>query len=323
MSTLRERGLIVTADDFGLHPSVNAAVERAHRDGILTAASLMVGAPAAEDAIARAHALPGLRVGLHVVLADGPSVLPARVIPDLVDGRGRFGVRMARDGARIFCLPRVRRQLALEIRAQFEAFAASGLPLDHVNAHKHFHLHPTILSLIIHIGREFGLHAIRFPRETGPPGQSAPGWLVPWLALLEARLDAAGIGHNDYVAGIRQSGRFDEPALLGALCSLPTSGIGELYLHPALCSGAAIAPSMRGYRHADEFAALVSPRVRAVCGALRALGWRFGGFADLVAAAGQPPCHADAPPDRHAAGLPPSLRAHAAADRASDSRDGP
>jgi hopanoid biosynthesis associated protein HpnK len=283
MRAARAQGLIVTADDFGLHTSVNAAVERAYRDGILTAASLMVGAPACADAIARAHALPGLRTGLHLVLADGPSVLPPRAIPDLVDARGYFGARMARDGARFFCLPRVQRQLALEIRAQFESFAASGLMLDHVNAHKHFHLHPTILSLILRIGREFGLRSVRLPRETGPP---AILWLQPWLALLKARLDAAGIVHNDYVIGIRQSGRFDEPALLAALRSLPTSGIGELYLHPALASGAVIAPSMRGYRHADEFAALVSPRVRAACGALRDQGWRFGGFADLVGATG-------------------------------------
>jgi hopanoid biosynthesis associated protein HpnK len=282
---LRPPGLIVTADDFGLHPSVNAAVERAHRDGILTAASLMVGASAAADAIARAHALPGLRVGLHLVLADGPAVLPPRAIPDLVDGSGRFGTRMASAGMRFFCLPRVRRQLAREIRAQFDAFAASGLALDHVNAHKHFHLHPTILSLVIRIGREFGLRAVRLPRETGPPWQSG-AWLRPWLALLEARLDAARIAHNDYVIGIRQSGRFDEPALLAALRGLPASGIGELYLHPALDSGAAIAPSMRGYRHAAEFAALVAPRVRATCDALRARGWRMGGFADLVPASG-------------------------------------
>lgn len=331
MSTLRGRGLIVTADDFGLHPSVNAAVERAHRDGILTAASLMVGAPAAKDAIDVAHASPGLRVGLHLVLADGASVLPPRAIPDLVDAQGRFGARMVRDGARFFCLPRVRRQLALEIRAQFEAFAATGLALDHVNAHKHFHLHPTVLSLILGIGREFGLRSVRLPRETGPP---SPSWLRLWLALLEARLDAAGIGHNDYVMGTRQSGRFDEAALLDALCNLPTSGIGELYLHPALASGAAIAPSMRGYRHAAEFAALVSPHVRAVCGALRAQGWRFGGFADLAAAAGdkrgidgagtggtggEPVHRADAPTGTNPAGVAPRLRAHGAAQHAADS----
>ncbi|MCS0587590.1 hopanoid biosynthesis-associated protein HpnK [Massilia norwichensis] len=269
--------MIITADDFGLHPSVNQAVERAHREGVLSAASLMVGAPAAGDAIARARACPRLRVGLHLVLADGAPVLPPRAIPDLVDAGGRFGSRMVRDGCRFFGLPRVRGQLAREIRAQFEAFAASGLALDHVNAHKHFHLHPTVLGLILQIGREFGLRAVRLPREAG-----LPLWLRPWLALLAARLDTAGIAHNDYIVGLRQSGRFDESNLLAALADLPPAGIGELYLHPALVSGAAISPSMPGYRHADEFAALVSPRTRQACSRLRDGGVRFGGFADLA-----------------------------------------
>jgi hopanoid biosynthesis associated protein HpnK len=281
-------GLIITADDFGLHESVNRAVECAHRDGVLSAASLMVGAPAAPDAIARARACPGLAVGLHLVLADGASVLPPRAIPDLVDSSGWFGNRMVREGVRFFCLPRVRRQLAMEIRAQFEEFAASGLRLDHVNAHKHFHLHPTILGLIIDIGREFGLRAVRLPREAGPPplpNAWLPLLLNPWLALQQARLDAAGIVHNDYIVGLRESGRLDEAALLGALDRLPPRGVGELYLHPAVESGAAIAASMRGYRHADEFAALLSPRVRKACVRLRACGFRFGGFADLTAPA--------------------------------------
>jgi len=272
-------GLIITADDFGLHESVNRAVLRAHRDGVLCAASLMVGAPAAPDALAVARDCPGLRVGLHLVLADGAAVLPPHCIPDLVDASGRFGSRMVRDGLRFFCLPRVRRQLAAEIRAQFEAFAASGLALDHVNAHKHFHLHPTVLSLILGIGREFGLRAVRLPYEAG-----LPMWLRPWLLLLRAHLDAAGIAHNDYLLGLHLSGRFDEEALLAALAQLPPSGVGELYLHPALASGAEIAASMAGYRHADEFAALVSPRVAAARASLRAGGYRFGGFADLLPA---------------------------------------
>ncbi len=273
-------GLIITADDFGLHPSVNRAVERAHCEGVLAAASLMVGAPAAVHAIERARAHPRLRVGLHLVLADGRPVLPPRAIPDLVDAGGRFGNRMVRDGFRFYCLPHVRRQLALEIRAQFEAFAASGLELDHVNAHKHFHLHPTILALVIGIGRDFGLHAVRLPRAAGPPPRSQV-WLRPWLALQRARLEAAGIGHNDYIVGLELSGRFDEAALLAALQRLPQAGIGELYLHPALVSGAAVGESMPAYRHADEFAALVSPRVQRACARLRARGFRFGGFADL------------------------------------------
>jgi len=267
-----KRGLIVTADDFGLHPAVNEAVELAHRDGVLTAASLMVGAPAAADAVARAQRLPRLRVGLHLVLADGAAVLPRAAIPALVDAEGRFGDRMARDGVRFFFLPAVRRQLAAEIRAQFEAYAATGLPLDHVNAHKHFHLHPTVLSLILSIGRDYGLRAVRLPAETG-----APALLRPWLRLLARRLDAAGIAHNDNVVGIEHSGHMDENLMLEALRKLP-AGVTEIYLHPATASGSVIATSMPDYRHADELAALLSPRVRA---AVEGLGIPLGGFGDL------------------------------------------
>jgi hopanoid biosynthesis associated protein HpnK len=275
--TNRRPGLIITADDFGLHTSVNRAVELAHRKGVLSAASLMVAAPAAADAIARARACPSLRVGLHLVLADGQAILPRDTIPDLADAHGRFGEQMAYDGARFFFLPRVRRQLAAEIHAQFKAFAASGLALDHVNTHKHFHLHPTILSMMIDIGRPFGLRAIRLPRETG-----MPLLLKPWLALLRRKLTAAGIAHNDYMAGIAQSGRYDEAALLDTLARLPGQGVGEIYLHPALISGAEVGASMPAYRHADEFAALISPRVRLALDQLALRGFRFGGFSDLL-----------------------------------------
>jgi len=272
--TKRRPGLIITADDFGLHESVNQAVELAHREGVLSATSLMVAAPAAANAIARARALPSLRVGLHLVLTDGQAILPHAAIPDLVDAEGCFGERIARDGVRFFCLPWVRRQLVAEIRSQFEAFAASGLTLDHVNTHKHFHLHPTLLRLIIDIGRPFGLRAIRWPNET-----RAPLLLKPWLALSRWKLSAAGIRHNDYMVGIERSGKFNEAALLDTLAQLPRKGVGEIYLHPALVSGAEIGPSMPNYRHADEFAALISPRVRA---ALDRLGVHVGGFSDLL-----------------------------------------
>jgi hopanoid biosynthesis associated protein HpnK len=279
--------LIVTADDFGLHPAVNRAVERAAREGILTAASLMVGAPAAADAVRRARDLPALAVGLHLVLADGWSVSPPSRIPALVDGQGRFGGNMVRDGVRFFALPAVRRQLEAEIRAQFEAFADTGLPLDHVNAHKHFHLHPTLLEMLLRIGGEFGLRAVRLPREPAWAARRAGGTLArstvagllsPWLALMRRRLRAARIAHNDYVFGMADSGAMDEARLLEVLARLP-QGVTEIYLHPAVESGAAISPSMRGYRHADELAALLSPRVRA---ALAACGAATGGFRGIV-----------------------------------------
>ena len=113
-----------SADDFGLSLAVNDAIEHAHRDGILDAASLMVAGPAAADAVRRARALPGLRVGLHLVVIEGPAVLAPREIPDLVDATGQFPRDQFGLGMRYFFLPRVRRQLAAEIRAQFAAFAA-------------------------------------------------------------------------------------------------------------------------------------------------------------------------------------------------------
>ncbi|WP_144138196.1 hopanoid biosynthesis-associated protein HpnK [Paraburkholderia sp. BCC1884] len=270
----KPRGLIVTADDFGLHTRVNLAVERAHRDGVLSTASLMIGAPAAGDAVERARALPRLRVGLHLVLADGDAVMPRAAIADLLDKQGRFGDSMVRDGVRFFCLPHVRGQLEREIRAQFEAFAKTGLTLDHVNTHKHFHLHPTVLGLILAIGREYGMRAMRLPFEP-----NAPLWLRPWIARVRARLDRAGVVHNDYVVGIAGSGAMDEAAWLAALADLP-QGVGEIYCHPALAGDRALSHGMREYRHADELQALLSPRVAA---AIRALGIRLGGFADVLA----------------------------------------
>src|SRR5580704_497275 len=158
---------IFSADDFGLTGAVNEAVELAHREGALTHASLMVAGPAAADAVRRTRALPGLRVGLHLVVIEGPAVLPPAEIPDLVDAAGQFPSDQVRLGIEYFFRPRVRRQLAAEIHAQFTAFAATGLTLDHANAHKHMHLHPTVGRLLIAIGREFGLPAVRIPAE--PP----------------------------------------------------------------------------------------------------------------------------------------------------------
>ncbi len=280
--------LIVTADDFGLHEAVNEAVERATKAGILTAASLMVAAPAAADAIRRARELPRLRVGLHLVLADGRAALAPDLIPALADGSGHMNDRMFVNGVRFFAFPRVRRQLEAEIRAQFAAFARSGLRLDHVNVHKHFHLHPTLLEMLLEIGRDYGVSAVRVPDEPLWFAARGGGWfsaagtaaLYPWNGLMKRRLRAARILHNDSIFGVAASGAMDEDKLLAILARLP-AGITEIYLHPATRSGNSIASSMAGYRHADELAALLSPRVRA---AVSAAEIDRGGYADALLA---------------------------------------
>lgn len=276
------RRLIVTADDFGAAPEVNEAVERAHTEGILTAASLMVAAPAAADAVARARRLPRLRVGLHLVLVEGRPVLPPGLVPDLVDGTGHFRADMARAGAAMFFLPRVRRQLRAEIAAQFDAFAATGLALDHVNAHKHFHLHPTIADEIVRQAAQRGVKGARVPLE--PQGVLArveprkPSFTValtaPFARALRTRFARAGIAAPDSVFGLAWSGAMTAARVKGLVANLP-QGLTEMYLHPATGAYPGSAP---GYRYADELAALTQPGMAAL---IAAHNIELGGFADF------------------------------------------
>ena len=272
--------LVVTADDFGADEAVNEAVEIAHREGVLTAASLMVTGDAAADAVARARRLPGLGVGLHLVLVEGRPALPPEVIPDLVNNFGEFRTNMALAGLRFAVSPAVRRQLAAEIEAQFGAFAATALPLDHVNAHKHFHVHPTIGRLVIEAARRHGARAIRTPIEPGSPMGTAR-LAVVFARRLRARAIRAGLTAPDRVFGLADSGRMDEARVVAALTGV-SDGLNELYLHPAMRDDwPGHAP---GYRYRAEHAALTAPAVRE---AIAATGARLGRFADFAGRPGR------------------------------------
>jgi chitin disaccharide deacetylase len=249
--------LIVNADDFGAAPEVNEAVERAHREGILRSASLMVGAAAAADAIERAHQMPNLAVGLHVVLVNGRPVLPAQQVPDLVDERGVFLTDLVRAGFRFFFRPGARAQLAAEIRAQFERFAQTGLALDHADAQSHMHVHPTVFALILTIGREYGLRAVRIPRE--PYGGTRT--IEPWLALMRVRARRAGIACNDYAFGVNEAGALTEQRVLEIVDQLP-DGVTELFFHPATAAFEGADRGTERFAWAEELAALTSPHVR-------------------------------------------------------------
>ncbi|HXA22741.1 MAG TPA: hopanoid biosynthesis-associated protein HpnK [Acetobacteraceae bacterium] len=258
-----QRRVVFTADDFGLSDGVNEAVEWAHRDGILNAASLMVAGPAAADAVRRARALPSLRVGLHLVVIEGPAVLRPADIPDLVDLHGQFPSDQFRLGVNYFFRTRVRRQLAAEIRAQFAAFAATGLTLDHANAHKHMHLHPTVGRLMIDIGREFGLPALRVPAE--PPAVLARcgtrvglggHTLYYWTRLLRRQARVAGIATNDHCFGLAWSGHMTIERVRRLMAELP-DGLNEVYFHPGVRQDTALQRLMADYEHEAELAALL------------------------------------------------------------------
>lgn len=261
----------MTGDDFGVSEAVNEAIEQANKNGILTTTSLMVGASAMDDAVARARRLPSLQVGLHIVLVRGQSVLAHNQIPDLVDREGNFSSHLVSAGVNYFFKSTVRRQLEAEIRAQFAAFRETGLPLDHVNAHNHYHMHPTVLGLIIKVGREFGLKAVRVPSEPFIQSWRAAHeglwrrlitamFLGPWAALVRWRLAQAGLQSNDHVFGLHDTGHMTPGHVLEVIANLP-AGISEMYFHPATHKWPEMDPAMKGYQCEQELAALTSAEV--------------------------------------------------------------
>ncbi len=230
----------------------------------------MVGAPAAADAVARARRLERLHVGLHLVLASGHPVLPPAAIPALVGADGAFGDGLVGPSFRFVFDAAAQAQLEREIRAQFEAFRATGLALDHANAHRHLHLHPTVARLMLAVGREYGLKAVRVPSEPLRPLRRAsarPSELAvaalhrPFAALLRRRVRAAGLAANDHLLGLAWTGAMTEDRVLRLIETMP-AGVSELYLHPAAERSAPLARAMPAYRHTEELAALLSRAVR-------------------------------------------------------------
>jgi hopanoid biosynthesis associated protein HpnK len=218
-----------------------------------------------------------------VVLVEGAPALPPEKVPGLIDSNGRFRTDMARLGFDIAVRPSVRAQLRAEIEAQFHAYQTTGLALDHVNAHKHFHMHPMIANDIIAIGRRYGLRALRVPREPAaivtavePGTRGFPPFVAPWTRLLARRARRAGLRAPDRVFGLAWSGAMSAERLDGLIPRLP-GGLTEIYFHPATRDG--FTESAPGYRYAGEFAALTDARIIALT---RRPDVTLGGFSDFL-----------------------------------------
>jgi len=260
MAAPEKRRLIVNADDFGRSHSINEAVIRAHRDGILTTASLMVNEPGCGEAVTLAGKNPRLGVGLHLVLLQGHSALPPEKIPGLVNARGEFSNSPVGAGMNYFFKRSLREQLRAEIHAQFEKFHATGLPLDHVNGHLHLHLHPTVFKILMDDADKLGIRHFRLTRDClARSRRMARGnWfyrvshalIYEWLSSRARNpLRERGIRHAEITFGLLQNARVDEEYVLKLLPELPP-GDSELYSHPSLDE----------FKH--EFDALVSPRAK-------------------------------------------------------------
>jgi len=260
------RQLAFTADDLGASSRVNTAVARAARDGVLTGASWMAGGAAAEPALRLTREIPELAVGVHLTCVLGRSVLPASSIPALVDVDGNFPRSPFVQGLRLVSSPAARRQLRDELRAQIERCLAGGCVPRHLDAHLDFQVHPVVFPIITTLAREYGIRAIRLPRDPLLPAlafdrrhllrKCAEAAVFILLCRRAVRIaEAHGLRVADRVYGHHQTGAVDERYVLTVVqgCS---EGVSEFYCHP----GAAAGPD-------PELAALLSPAVRAECDA--------------------------------------------------------
>lgn len=259
-----ERQLAFTADDFGVSSRVNDAVMRAAREGVLTGASWMAAGAAAGPALRLAHELPHLAIGVHLTCVFGRSVLPASVIPALVDRDGNFPRSPVVQGLRLVASPAARTQLRAELRAQVERCLAAGHVPRHLDAHLDFQVHPVVFPIIAALAKEYAIPAVRLPRDPLKPAlafdprhvvrKCAEATIFFLLCRRAARLaEDYRLRVAERVYGHHQTGALDERYVLTVIRDLP-EGVSELYCHP----GAAPGPD-------PELTALLSPDVRAAC----------------------------------------------------------
>jgi chitin disaccharide deacetylase len=275
-----EKFAVFVADDFGRSSSVNLAIAEAHDRGILSAASIMAGEKAFDEAVRISKIRHRLSVGLHVTLCDGKSVLPHTEIPGIVDTQGCFETNPARAWIK-YWTPGLRKQLDLEIGAQFDRLEKAGIKPDHVDSHHHLHMHPLLFTLISRHASRRGVRWVRIPCEPLKQvfhARNAARGASPFLEWAvfralrffykRAKARTHGLRALPYVYGLSRTGQVDEQYLFDLF---PQSEKHmEIFFHPDIATES-------GRRELD---ALLSGVVRK---RLETLGIHIAGYGELSA----------------------------------------
>ncbi|MCL2304623.1 MAG: ChbG/HpnK family deacetylase [Planctomycetaceae bacterium] len=236
--------VILNADDLGYSPAVNRAILHAASAGTLTAASLMVNMPFAEEAVkAVRKSVPNLSLGLHFCLTSGRAVAPTEQIPLLVDSDGRF--RHGFPGLwRLLCSPQkgeALEQIRIEFFAQRERmdqFASEhDLRFDHLDSHQHVHVFPEVFDILEEEAQKRNF-TLRVPREFLGSGKRILRRFFAWFPsglLKKGILDYHLRKRTQTVGyyGILETGKMD----LGAFCwifeTLTSGKVYEINVHPS------------------------------------------------------------------------------------------
>jgi predicted glycoside hydrolase/deacetylase ChbG (UPF0249 family) len=241
--------VIVHADDFGLHPSLNAGIELAHRDGLVSSASLMPLGPAFSDALRRIHALPNLDLGLHFTLV-GVSGLPPTLGAFLsAYARGQMPPSL----------------VEAHLNSQFDALG--GVSVSHIDSHQHLHALPSIMRVVCRFASQRGIPCVRLPID-GPPHAAVPparraqaAALAVMARLSHQYIRAYGLTTSDFFSGMAVSGHLTAPTL-AAYLENARPGLTEIVCHPGDDNQTLANAFDWGYDWQGEFAALCSPEAR-------------------------------------------------------------
>ena len=248
--------LIFNADDFGFTRDVNEGIVQAHREGVLTATTLMANGDAFEHALVCARETPSLDIGVHLVLVQGQSVAtPGRALPETLQDLARALLR---------------RDLALyaEMSAQIRRIVDAGIQPSHIDTHKHAHLFPPVLEAVARVAKEFEIPWVRRPFDygTGVGAGIAKRAVATGMKLMRPKFAKAfaGLRMTDYFTGFSITGTLDTAVMLETLKTLP-AGLTEFMCHPGKCGPELRAAATRlKESRAIELAALTSPAVHRV-----------------------------------------------------------
>jgi hopanoid biosynthesis associated protein HpnK len=267
--------LILNADDFGLTRGVNEGIVRAHRQGILTSATLMANSPAFDDAVAQAKAAPTLGVGCHLVLVGGTAVSPPAEIPSLVEADGKFPATLPQLVAKVSSGAVRSRDIEMELRAQIEKVRRAGIEPTHLDTHKHTHAHPKVMNALGRVAREMGIRRVRKPAEDlAASWETQSGTDRSWSQLVSAAAVRAaspwfqslarkyGLRSPDHFLGLAMTGRISASVLRQLIDTLP-EGTTEIMLHPGVCDDDLARTGSRLQEQRQlELDALLAPEVR-------------------------------------------------------------
>jgi predicted glycoside hydrolase/deacetylase ChbG (UPF0249 family) len=274
-----DRLLIVTADDVGLTDGVCRAVAAAHRDGVVTSASVLAVGRAFAAAVRLARAAPTLAIGAHLAMVgEDPPLLSAAEIPTLVDRRGRLPLSYRTVLARGMAGRIDPADVTREFGAQLDRVAGIGVPVTHLDTHQHVHLWPPIAAVVTDLASRHGIPAVRLPRSAR---RSAVGAGINLLsARLARRIAGTGLAAPAAYAGLDEAGALDRHfahVLTRLAADRPASA--EINAHPGESGDPELGRFRWGYRWGAELALLVDPATRAH---IAALGFRLGSYAELA-----------------------------------------